>query len=450
MRIKMNVKTGAITVDTIHNQITACVLRIKSCVKAGDWPAPVNHKQIFALGLKALALALLFTVWAGAASAQPYQVVHSETTAVTNNLTRTVTTVQVGGNPLNRFFMHRVMKNLPEPAFQGVILLLPPLGSGFQNYEVSADNNYDNSFVAFFADRGFDVWGYSQRVQGIVAGSCESGGIDCSPMADWGLQTIVNDVAFIRQQIGLAHPGEKPVIGGLSLGSIASVAVINAAPNDYAGALLIEGTLYDTDPQVRAINQGFCAMFDGLLAQGVYYDGQQLPAFKLVAQLATVSPNDPSPLPGFPPGFTNHQAFVAFLSTPNISPITPRPNYFLAAGDAQQDRLFFANDALLRANIAQFVDYVALRTIRDVSCGLAGDRTFTNNLQNFNGAVYVVAGGHGFGSSMLDTAALMTSASKTINFVEEFGHVDAYFEGSHQQDFAKPILAWLKRVVSHP
>ena len=208
MRIKMNVKTGAITISTNHNQTTAGASGIRSCVKAGDWPVSVNHKQILNRGLKALALALLFAIWTGAASAQPYQVVHSETTAVTNNLTRTVTTVQAGGSPLNRFFMHRVTKNLPEPAFRGAILLLPPLGSGFQNYEVTEDNNYDNSFVAFFANRGFDVWGYSQRVQGIVAGSCESGGIDCSPIADWGLQTIVNDVAVIRQQIGLAHPGQ--------------------------------------------------------------------------------------------------------------------------------------------------------------------------------------------------------------------------------------------------
>jgi hypothetical protein len=49
---------------------------------------------------------------------------------------------------------------------------------------------------------------------------------------------------------------------------------------------------------------------------------------------------------------------------------------------------------------------------------------------------------------MLDTAALMTSASKTINFVEAFGHVDAYFEGSHRQNLDQPILAWLERVVS--
>src|SRR5215510_14408617 len=126
-------------------------------------------------------------------------------------------------------------------------------------------------------------------------------------MADWGIQTIVNDVAFIRQQIGLVNPNQKPVVGGLSLGSIASVAVINSAPDDYAGALLIEGTLFDADPQVRAINQNFCAQFDSLLSQGVFFDGQQFPAIKQIAQLATVAPNSPSPLPGFPPGFTNHQ-----------------------------------------------------------------------------------------------------------------------------------------------
>jgi pimeloyl-ACP methyl ester carboxylesterase len=450
MNVKTNAKVGQLT--TNHNQTATHRPKVKSCVKSGDWPVTVNRNQVARRHLNSLgfALVLISTLLAGAASAQPYQIVHSETAAATNNLTRTVSTVRAGGNPLNRFFMHRVTKSLPEPVFRGAILLLPPLGSGFQNYEVSEDNNYDNSFVGFFANRGFDVWGYSQRVQGIVAGSCESGGIDCSPMAGWGLQTLLNDVAFIRQQIGLAHPGQKPIVGGLSLGSIASVAVINAAPDDYAGALLIEGTLYDNDPQVRAINQGFCNLFEGLLAQGVYYDGQQLPGFKLVAQLATTAPNAPSPLPGFPPGFTNHQAWMAILSIPQISPTTPRPNYFFTAGDAQQDRLFFANDALLRANVAQFVDYAAVRTIRDVNCGLAGDRTFTNNLQNFKGAVYVVAGGHGFGAGMLDTAALMTSASVTINFVGEFGHVDAFFEGSHRQNLDQPILAWLERVVSRP
>ena len=91
-----------------------------------------------------------------------------------NNVTKTVTTVQVGNNSLNRFAMTRVRKNIPNEDLKGTILLLPPLGSGFQNYEVGDGGDYDNSFAGFFAKRSYDVWGYSQRVQGITAGSCEA------------------------------------------------------------------------------------------------------------------------------------------------------------------------------------------------------------------------------------------------------------------------------------
>src|ERR1041384_4139660 len=200
-------------------------------------------------------LALLFCT-AGVTHAQTYQIISTASSNVANNVIKTVTTVQVGSNPLNRFLMTRVRKNIPNDGLKKTILLLPPLGSGFQNYEVGDDGDYDDSFAGFFAKRDYDVWGYSQRVQGITAGSCESNAIDCSVMADWGIQTMVDDIAFIRQQIEAAHPGEKPVVGGLSLGSIASIATINAHPSDYAGAILIEGTLYDENPQVRNINSG--------------------------------------------------------------------------------------------------------------------------------------------------------------------------------------------------
>ncbi|MGB7924204.1 MAG: hypothetical protein WCF57_13260 [Pyrinomonadaceae bacterium] len=363
-----------------------------------------------------------------------------------NNLTKTVTTVQVGSNPLNRFLMTRVVKNIPNHALKGTILLLPPLGSGFQNYEVGDGGDYDKSFAGFFAQRNYDVWGYSQRVQGLTAGACESNAIDCSAMAGWGIQTILNDVSFIRQQIEAKHPGRKPVIGGLSLGSIASIATINAHPNDYAGAILIEGTLYDENAAVRAINANFCAAFEGLLANGVFYDGQGTPGFKLISHLADVDPTGPSPIPGFPPGFTNHQAFVATMSAPPLSPTTPRPGYNFLAGSVAEDRFFYANEALVHANIATFVNYVATRTIRDVSCGLAGERTFSNNLQSFKGPVIMFAGGNGFGTGMIDTKNLMTSATVTLNFNEAYGHVDHVFSNNHLHEVEHPVLKWLKSV----
>ena len=389
---------------------------------------------------------LTFLFCAGTVYAQNYQIISTQTSDVANNLTKTVTTVQVGSNPLNRFLMTRVVKNVPDHALEGTILLLPPLGSGFQNYEVGDGGDYEKSFAGFFAHRNYDVWGYSQRVQGLTAGTCESGAADCSAMADWGLQTIINDVSFIRQQIELAHPGQKPLIGGLSLGSIASIATINAHPNDYAGAILIEGTLYDENTEVRGINANFCAAFENLLANGVFYDGQGLPGFKLISHLADVDPAGPSPLPGFPPGFTNHRAFVAAMSAPPLSPTTPRPGYNFLAGSVAEDRFFFADEELVHANIASFVDYVANRTIRDVNCGLAGDRTFSNNLHSFTGPVIIFAGGTGFGTGMTDTANLMTSAEVTIKFKEEYGHVDHVFSTNHLQEVEHTVLKWLKKL----
>ena len=387
-------------------------------------------------------LALLFCA-GDVTQAQTYQIISTTSSNVSNNVTKTVKTVQVGSNPLNRFLMTRVRKNIPNDDLKGTILLLPPLGSGFQNYEVGDGGDYEKSFAGFFARRNYDVWGYSQRVQELTAGSCESNAIDCSVMADWGMQTIVDDVAFIRQQIEVAHPGEKPVVGGLSLGSIAAIATINAHPSDYAGAILNEGTLYDENTAVRNINANFCAAFDSLLAQGVFYDAQGIQGFKLISHLAKVDPAGPTPLPGFPPGFTNHQAFVAAMSAPPLSPTTPRPGYQFLAGSVAEDRFFFVNEPLIHASISVFVDYVANRTIRDVSCGLAGERTFSNSLHNFTGSVIVFAGGTGFGTSMTDTANLMTSAEVTVNFRPEYGHVDYVFSNDHLHEVEHAVLKWL-------
>jgi len=377
------------------------------------------------------------------AQAQPYQIINTQNSVVGGDLSKTVTTVQEGNNSLDRFLMTEVSKPLPNEGIRGVILMMPPLGSGFQNYEVGENGDYNNSFVAFFARRNFVVFGYSPRVQGLTAGSCESGAIDCSPMADWGLQTVVDDATFIREQIALKYPGVKIVVGGLSMGSISSQALLNAHPNDYAGAILIEGTVHDTNAAVRAVNANFCAFFEAQLAGGVYYDGQNAPGFKFLNYLARTAPNAPSMIPGFPPGITNHQAWVLGLSAPPLSPVTPRPGYFNLAGNFLEDRLFFANEQLVQDNIAGFNDYTPTRAFRDLNCGLAGETTFTNNLGDYTGSVIMFAGGHGFGSAMLDTAQLMSSADVTINFKADYGHVDYVLSTKHLHEFEHPIFNWL-------
>ena len=400
-----------------------------------------NHakRTFFAIFL----LAQLLVVTA-VTQAQPSQIINTENSVVGGDLNKTVTTIQEGNNPLNRFKMTKVLKPTANQAFRAVMLILPPLGSGFQNYEVGENSDYNNSFVAYFARRNVAMVGLSQRVDGLAAGSCESGVIDCSPMADWGLQTMLDDTAYIRQQIAAEFPGVPVLAAGLSLGSIAAIATINAHPNDYAGAILIDGTLHDTDPAVQAINTNFCGMFEGMLAAGIYYDGQSGTGIKLLSQLAQAAPDQPSPVPGFPPGLTNHQAFVFALSEPIVSPLSPRPGYFNVAGSTAEDRFFFANESLIHGSLAGFVNYATTRMFRDLNCGLAGETTFNNNLASFNGPVLMFASGHGFGTAMFDTAQLLSSADVTINFNAAHGHVDPMFATDHVKKLEQPIINWVK------
>src|SRR4051812_13546658 len=84
----------------------------------------------------------LTTVSPAFAHTSQYQVVDSETSHVTSDLVRTVTTVQVGDEPINRFQMYRVTKDVSPHAHRGAMLILPPLTAGFQNYEVGEDGDY--------------------------------------------------------------------------------------------------------------------------------------------------------------------------------------------------------------------------------------------------------------------------------------------------------------------
>ena len=44
---------------------------------------------------------------------------------------------------------------------------------------------------------------------------------------------------------------------------------------------------------------------------------------------------------------------------------------------------------------------------------------------------------------MFSTAQLMTSASVTINFKQEYGHVDYIFPNNPLHELEHPILTWL-------
>ncbi len=175
----------------------------------------------------------------------------------TGALIRTETTVQVGNHPLDRFKMIRLVKDSPASHRKGALFLLPPLGTSFNFYEQRDEHGgFGTSIAEFFALRNYDVYGYSPRFEGIPAGTCEAGVLDCTVMAGWNLQSLIDDVAFVRAQIEATHPGTRIVVGGASLGAILGLAVINAHPASYDGLILWEGMLFTPDAAVQALNQG--------------------------------------------------------------------------------------------------------------------------------------------------------------------------------------------------
>src|SRR5919206_419443 len=121
----------------------------------------------------------------------------------------------------------------------------------------------------------------------------------------------------------------------LTLRALALLALLSFARLTYAQTYQVVGTETST------------------LAAGLYYDGQNTPGFKLINHLAEVAPDAPSPIPDFA-GLSNHRAWVAVMSAPPVGPTSPRPGYYFLAGSVEEDRLFYADEALVHANIAQF------------------------------------------------------------------------------------------------
>ncbi|MCB1057786.1 MAG: hypothetical protein KDD11_19980 [Acidobacteria bacterium] len=393
-----------------------------------------------------LSIVVVGLAWALPSAAQ-YQALGSVTTH-SQGLVRTETTLQEGANPLDRFKLIHLRRQGPPHAPRATLLFLPPLGTNFSLYEQPDPHGPVGSSIAgFFALRGFDVYGYSPRMEGLPAGTCETGVLDCSVLAGWNLASVVRDVTYIRGLIEAESPGARVFLGGVSLGSISAMATVDEHPADYAGVILWEGMLYSDDPVVVALNGPYCAQLEAQLAAGITADGVGGGVLKQTSYLASTQPDQLTPIPLFPPFLTNHQALVASLSVETPGPVTlPVPGYVLVNGDPAQDRFFFASEPRLYTNVASFNNYSPVALVRDVSCSLAGlETSYVDNLGAFTGPVLAIGGGHGFGAYMQPNLDLFGSSDVTLLLEPDFGHIDHFMTADHRDYVERPILRWLTR-----
>jgi len=379
------------------------------------------------------------------------QAVIASATSEVGNFTRTEWTVQVGPGPIDRFQMVRIVKSGPRGGERGSIFFLPPLGSSFSFYEQrDTSGGVGTSIAGFFAERGYDVYGYVPRYAGIPAGTCEAGLVDCSVMAGWDIRSQLEDIAFIRQRIEALHPGTGIVAGGASLGGILAVAVANDAAGDYDGVIVWEGMLASDDPVVQALNSGYCAAIEAQLAAGLVFDGVGGNLFKQVSKASELAPGGLNLNPLFPPFLTNHQVLVLLLAVPSPGPVTmPVPGYISMNGSFAEDRLFFASEPRLYENVGHFNGYSPNALVRDVSCSLAGSETsYVSNLGSFTGAVLAIGGGRGFGAFMGDQLARFGTDDVTFLLEPDFGHIDHFMTERHREYVERPIFRWVERLFA--
>lgn len=388
----------------------------------------------------------LLPVGAGAQATNDYRIEGVNIDQPSPQLRRTTISVAVGYEELNKFDIVRVHKRALTSLGDPPVILLSPFGFQTEFWELT-QQGYNDSFVARVALAGYDVWMVDNRTADLAPGSCESEAVDCTPLADWGVDTGVADAMFTQKLVKLFHPLQKPVVGGFSGGSSAAIASVDRNPNAFAGLFMWEGTLYTEDPAIRARNAALCAQDEAQLASGVVVDAS-VQGFKAILNLATSAPSAPSPLPGFPPGTTNLQALLYAFSVPNpANPLNFTEGFVRLVGDPATATLTYSNLGRFQQLGPLVGNYAPIRFLRDSHCSMGGvENQYTDNLSAFRGDVLVYAAGLGFGTMMLDTADLMTRARVTVNYRPELGESDFYYLNNWQNETVKPFTSWLKTV----
>jgi hypothetical protein len=372
----------------------------------------------------------------------------SEKDSIIGDLKRSDIKVQVGENPLNVFSIQRVVKASKCGGSKGSIIMLPGSSSTFKIFEIDENGQYENSFAGFFASQGYDVFGYSPRTQSFGFGECSSGLVDCSIMKDWGFNSTLADLEYLKSFVKNFHPNQKPVLLGWSLGTFHAIAEVNAHPEDFAGAVIWEGLLYSKNAEIIAGNKMLVAGLDSLMNSGVYFDSE-MEGLLYMLQLAVTDPDGVSLFPMFPTGTTNMQALIMAVSIPSTCPPAEVPGYLYCTGNDDFSGFKYTSFPRLLAFGQALIPYESNQELRDSYASAAGDRTYTNNLSKFKAPIYVVGAGNGFGKYMKDNINLFGSRSITWNYISQFGHADHYLSANHKQILDLPILIWLNRILKN-
>jgi pimeloyl-ACP methyl ester carboxylesterase len=344
----------------------------------------------------------------------------------TDELIVSETIVQIGSNQLNRFSMHHVVAKRYQHNPKQIVFLSPGLFADFSTLELQNGSDYSTSLVANLAYRGIEVWGISRRATYLNDQNLCYSDPNC-PVRSWSFNTDIMDSSYILEQIAQSHPRRKPFVGGHSMGAMQAIAMVNNSPDSFAGLILLDAFLFTRNTELQRLNQLNCEYYRVFSSQvfaekfPVGYDQVKI-AYDL-----------------------GDRAFVG-LVTADYPAIFGVPHFKLNNGDVLLDRLYFSSDERV-LQLYRGLGFETTGNARDFYCSAAGDRTFTGQLDRFQGSLFVVRAGHGYGPYMDDTLSLFTSASSVFELSvpsgAQYGHFDFLTSAGIDDLIAKPMFQWL-------
>ena len=378
---------------------------------------------------------------------------------------KTTWTVRASCDPLDRFQFHRVeaidLKNTYE---KKRVFLIPGEGWGFQDFETSLDYlpsgavNRATSFAGSLASEGHIVFGFTPRAQ-LIPGKCEPCNplvkacpkgplFDCNTMKTWDFESLLQDSEFALNQIRMLPPFTNPVVGGVSLGALMSIALVNRQPQNFEGLFIWEGLLTTKDEALKERNLKQCKNYTEAVNDGNFIESQGMGLFKKLYENFKIDPTGPSPFGeflGLPLGASHEDVFYYALTMDQPEPFNER--YIYAVGDWKKHRFDFASVDIVGQAIRSVGYYIPIAEMRDYTCAIAGERDYVSNLASFKGPVLAIGQEFGFGKAMEDNLKIFASKDQ-VQFIyyPGMGHGDGVFSANRKTLIDQPVFNWLEKL----
>ncbi|APR77980.1 Hypothetical protein A7982_03327 [Minicystis rosea] len=385
--------------------------------------------------------------------------------------------VQVGPGAHDVIGLHRVVKEISpyQPAASSTAVMLVH-GDAWPFRGAFLDTAQGNTFSAFLANNGVDVWGIDLRWTRVPAATA-----DLSFMASWGMAKDAQDLgvalSIARTNRGKTGSNQLPLKllgwsrgGQLGYAFLAQETTIPAAQRHVNGFIPVDIYLKPDLSTTEGVRErdAACARLAADRAQ--YADSTRADRYYantgvLIATLGQLGQIDPTGASPIVAGLNNQQAaLLAGSQTFALQGgLPPTPYYHWVGGTFDGFGLptgvaYVSSTARWLAAESQAAPYQPVQLLIDAEAATCGDpaSTIDAHLSSIAVPILYVGARGGFGDSGLYTTTLLASAdvsslvvSLTPDQLHDIGHSDVFLAQNAPSLFWNGILGWLKSPSPH-